>query len=58
MRPMVTLKQAIEKGRLKQFIKEHEGEEGDMEAFNRAVQTMAGKSSEARPASSPDDSDD
>jgi len=55
---MVTLKQAIKSGKLRQFIKEHQGEEGDIEAFNRTVEVMAGKSKEARPASAPESSDD
>lgn len=55
---MTNLKQAVERGKLAQFIKEHKGEKGDPDAFNRTLQAMAGKSSEARPASSQGDGDD
>ena len=55
---MITLRQAIEQNKLDQFVKEHKGEKGDPDAFNRTLQAMAGKSSEARPASSQDDGDD
>ena len=49
---MTSLREAREKGKLDQFIKEREGEQGDEAALDRTVTTMAGKSSEARPASS------
>lgn len=52
---MITLKDAIGQGKLVQFIAEHEGEIGDLDAFNRTVQAMAGKSKEVPEASSPDD---
>jgi len=55
---MTNLKQALETGKLKRFIAERRGETGDAEAFNRLLQSMAGKSKEAPEASSPDDSDD
>lgn len=55
---MITLKQALEEGRLEQFIAEHKDEIGDEEAFNRAVEAMAGKSKEAPEASSPGTPDD
>jgi len=55
---MANLKQALEKGRLKQFVKEREGMEGDPDAFDRTIEIMAGKSSKVRPASPQDASDD
>ena len=55
---MITLREAIDQGKLQQFIREHPEIEGDMDAFNRTVEAMARKSSEDRPASSQDGSDD
>lgn len=55
---MITLKQAVETGKLDQFIAEHPEVRGDEEAFNRAVQAMAQTSKEARPASPKGGSDD
>ena len=56
---MTNLREAREKGKLDQFIKEHEADpEGDAEAFNRAVRAMARKSKEAPKASSPGNPDD
>ena len=55
---MITLKQALETGKLDQFIAEREGEIGDSETFEATVRAMAGKSKEAPEASSPDDCDD
>ena len=55
---MTTLKQAIDQGKLKQFIREHPEVQGDMDAFNRTVDAMARKSSEDRPASTEGDHDD
>jgi hypothetical protein len=55
---MITLREAMAEGKLDQFIAEHEGEIGDLDAFNRTVQAMAGTSKEAPPASSPDGCDD
>lgn len=52
---MTTLKEARDRGKLKQFIKEREAEadaKGDADAFNRGLRSMAGKSSEAPKASS------
>lgn len=43
--------------KLAQFIAEHEGERGDLDAFNRTVKAMAGKSKEVPAASPPDDCD-
>lgn len=54
---MITLKQALETGKLEQFIAEHEGEIGDRDAFEATVRAMAGKSKEAPKASSQDDCD-
>ena len=48
---MTTLREAREKGKLAEFIAEREAESGDETAFNRAVQSMAGKSKEAPAAS-------
>jgi hypothetical protein len=55
---MTKLREAIENGKLDQFIAEHKGEIGDREAFEATLRSMAGKSKEAPPASSPDDCDD
>lgn len=53
------LKQAREIGQLDQFAKDHEADApGDEAAFNRALQSMAGKSKEAPAASKPDRSGD
>lgn len=54
---MTTFKQAREQNKIDQFIKEHRGEKGDLEAFNRAVASMAKTSPKAPPASPPDDCD-
>ena len=49
---MTTLKEAREKGKLDEFIKEHERDpEGDEETFNRAVRAM-GQKSKATPKAS------
>lgn len=55
---MVSLKEALETGKLDQFIAEHQEAQGDEEAFNRVVQAMAQTSKEARPASQKGGSDD
>jgi hypothetical protein len=55
---MISLKDAIETGKLDQFIAEHPEVQGDEVAFNRAVQAMAQTSKEARPASQKGGSDD
>lgn len=56
---MATLKQARDSGNLDQFAKDHEADApGDEEAFNRALQSMAGTSKEAPAASPPGGSDD
>lgn len=55
---MVTLKEALEGGKLAEFIAEHEGDIGDREAFEATLRSMAGKSKEAPEALFPDDCDD
>lgn len=55
---MITLREAIDQGRLDQFIAEHKGEAGDQAEFDRIIRSMAGKSKEAQEASSQDDCDD
>jgi hypothetical protein len=55
---MITLREAIDQGKLDQFIAEHKDEVGDADAFDLTVQAMAGTSKEAPEASSPDDCDD
>lgn len=44
--------------KLRKFIAERKGEAGDREALERTIRSMAGRSTEAPPASSPDDCDD
>lgn len=58
MAKKITLSEAFKTENLTQFIAEHEGEIGDREAFESTLRSMAGKSKEAREASSPDDCDD
>lgn len=55
---MITLREAVDQGKLEQFVAEHPEVKGDEEAFNRAVQAMAQTSKEARPASPKAGSDD
>ena len=55
---MTTLKEAIEQGKLDQFIAEHKGETGDQAELERVIRSMAGTSKEAPEASSPNGSDD
>lgn len=55
---MTTLSEAIDQGKLGQFIAEREGEECDQSAFEATLRSMAGKSKEAPEASTPDDCDD
>ena len=56
---VINLKQAREKGKLDQFAKDHDADPpGDGEAFNRALQSMAGKSKAVPAASKPDRSGD
>lgn len=54
----MNLREAIDQGKLDQFIAEHKGEIGDPGAFNRLFESMAGKSKEAPEASPPDCGDD
>lgn len=55
----ISLRFARECGNLDQFAKDHDADApGDEAAFNRALQSMAGKSKEAPEASPPDRSDD
>lgn len=51
---MANLKQAREQGKLDQFAAEHDDTPGDEAAFNRALQSMAGKSKAVPAASKPD----
>ncbi len=55
---MTKLREAIEQGKLDQFIAEHEGEVGDADALEATIRSMAGTSKEAPKASSPDGSGD
>ena len=55
---MLTLKQALDAGKLDQFIAEHPELQGNEEAFNRVVEAMAQTSKEARPTSPKAGSDD
>ena len=55
---MITLREAVDQGKLEQYVAEHPEVQGDEEAFNRAVQAMAQTSKEARPASPKGGSDD
>ena len=56
---MTTLKQARESGNIDQFAKERDADApGDEAAFNRALQSMAGKSKADQEASKPGRSDD
>lgn len=55
---MITLREAIDQGKLEQYIAEHEGEIADLNDFNLTLQAMAGKSSEAPKTSDRRDDDD
>lgn len=55
---MITLKQAIEQGKLDEFTAAHGERIGDADVFEATLKAMAGKSKEAPAASSPDDCDD
>lgn len=48
---MTTLKEAIKKGKLSEFIKERSNEKGDSDKFERVISSMVGKS-KATPATS------
>lgn len=54
---MTTLKQALDEGKLDQFITERDGLIGDRAAFDATLRAMAGRLKEAPEASSPDGSD-
>ncbi len=54
----INLRKAIEQGKLDQFIAEREGEIGDLDAFNRTVEAMVGKSKATPEASDRDGGDD
>ena len=54
----ITLRKALQQGRIDQFIAEHEGDIGDADALERTILSMAGTSKEAQEASSADDCDD
>ena len=57
--PMITLRQARTDSNLKRFIAEHEGDpEGDADALEATLRSMAGTSKEAQEASSRDDCGD
>ncbi|HEV2815803.1 MAG TPA: hypothetical protein VGW40_01070 [Allosphingosinicella sp.] len=49
---MTSLREARDKGKLDQFIKEREGEQGDAVALDRTVSSMAGK--KHKPVEKPD----
>ena len=51
----ITLKEALAKSKLEQFIKEHDGETYNPAAFNKAIAKLVGKS-KAVPATSAQDS--
>jgi len=54
MNKPLSLAEARKAGKLDQFIADHDADEpGDEAAFNRALQSMAGKSSKAPAASKP-----
>ena len=55
---MTNLADALKRGNLARFIAERKGEEGDREAFDATLRSMAGRSKEAPAASFPDDCDD
>lgn len=57
--PNLSLAAARNQGKLDQFAKDRETDPpGDEEAFNRALQSMAGRSKEAPTASKPECGDD
>lgn len=55
---MISLKEASRRGKLAEFLAEHEGGIGDREDFEATLRSMAGKSKEDRPASRQDEGDD
>ena len=56
---MTNLRKARDEGKLDQFAADHEADApGDEAAFNRALESMAGKSKAVPAASAPDQRDD
>lgn len=55
---MMNLRQAIEQGKLREFIAEHASETGDADALECVIRSMAGTSKEVPAASIPDGSGD
>ena len=56
---MTTLREALAQGKLDQFAKDREADTpGDEAAFNRALESMAGKSKSVPGTSPPDCGDD
>lgn len=56
MKKKLTLKEARDKGKLEQFIKEREGQEYNPEKFDATLKKLVGTSKEAPGASSRDSS--
>ncbi len=53
---MTTLKEALEKGKLKDFIKEHEDDpKGDKELFDKALKSISSQKKSKAPQTSPQD---
>lgn len=55
---MMNLREALDKGKLKQFIADRKGETGDKVAFDATLASMVGKSKSDQKTSSRDDCDD
>lgn len=53
----LTLKEAIAKGKLPQFIKERSEQKGDKPKFDAAISSMVGKSKATQEASEKDSSE-
>ncbi len=54
----ITLAEARKQGKLDQFVQEREAEQGDADALEKGISSMAGKSKEAPRSSSPPARDD
>lgn len=54
----MNLKEAIAKGKLKEFIKERSKQKGDADKLDKTISSMVGKSKEARATSKKKRSDD
>lgn len=53
---MTTLKEALEKGKLKDFIKEHDKDpEGDLKKVDSAISEMVSQKNSKAPQTSPQD---